>query len=275
MNSCVDSGPLIGRPFGGSAMLINKKHVYHAVNIIASERFTAIKLFNWLLITVYLPCVGTLQRELLYSELIVELQELVDLHAEYDVLIGGDFNVDLDSHNCISVSVNEFISCNHLFRCDLINPISDRNTFMNVSNNCGSAIDYMLISNCDKAVAFNILDLDINLSDHRPIMTICKQDVSTTTEYGESESQLTADVSHFRWDHAPIELYYDLTRQQLQLVLSELISLIEHLSTMNRATAILSTDDIYRKVVDILSKSAVSVIPKHKKFLQILVVPGT
>jgi len=40
-----------------------------------------------------------------------------------------------------------------------------------------SAIDYMLSSNFEKIVAFNILDIDINLSDHLPIMVICKYDI--------------------------------------------------------------------------------------------------
>ena len=44
MDSCVSSGPLVGRPFGGTAMLVNKKHVSYTTYIVSSERYTAIKI---------------------------------------------------------------------------------------------------------------------------------------------------------------------------------------------------------------------------------------
>ena len=34
-------------------------------------------------------------------------------------------------------------------------------------------IDYFLTSNVSDTIGFNTVDLDINLSDHRPIMVIC------------------------------------------------------------------------------------------------------
>jgi len=43
----------------------------------------------------------------------------------------------------------------------------------NESLRCNSVIDYFLTFNLNDTVAFNILDLDINLSDHRPIMAVC------------------------------------------------------------------------------------------------------
>jgi len=41
----------------------------------------------------------------------------------------------------------------------------------------------MLTSNADSVVAFNILDIDINLSDHLPLMVVCKADIESEPMY--------------------------------------------------------------------------------------------
>jgi len=54
---------------------------------------------------------------------------------------------------------------------------SAMNTFINDSNSMRSAINYML-TNSDQLIVFNVFDIDINLSDHIPILAICACDVS-------------------------------------------------------------------------------------------------
>jgi endonuclease/exonuclease/phosphatase (EEP) superfamily protein YafD len=120
-----------------------------------------------------MPCAGTFQRDLLYCDILSELQSIINSHTECNYLIGGDFNVDLNSRNEVSLKVNEFINLNNVHRCNLLFPLSIRDTFINNTTNAHSAIDYMLTSNSENIVAFNVLDLDINLSDHLPIMSIC------------------------------------------------------------------------------------------------------
>jgi hypothetical protein len=96
MNACISSGPLIGRPFGGTAIIIiNKKYVSTTVNLISCDRYTAVKIANWLLITVYMPCVRTAQNDLLYSDILSELEALIAAHPNCQCLIGGDFNTSL------------------------------------------------------------------------------------------------------------------------------------------------------------------------------------
>jgi hypothetical protein len=168
MNHIVGCGPLYGRPFGGTAILINNEHVSATVCLITRESFTAIKLYNWLIITVYMPCVGTVQRENLYRDILIELQVLMSDHPDCECLIGGDFNVDLDSNVSLSKTFNKFITDDDMSRCDLMFPVSDRNTYINEANAASSAIDYMLTTSCSEIIAFNVLDIDINLSDHKP-----------------------------------------------------------------------------------------------------------
>lgn len=82
MNACVSSGPLIGRPFGGTAIMVNNKYVCATTSLVSSDRYTAIKVGDLLLITIYMPCVGTDQRDSLYSGILCELNAIINAHPE-------------------------------------------------------------------------------------------------------------------------------------------------------------------------------------------------
>jgi len=56
MNERILSGPLIGRPFGGTAMIIKKNLASVTENIVSSDRYAVLKIANWLLFNVYMPC---------------------------------------------------------------------------------------------------------------------------------------------------------------------------------------------------------------------------
>jgi exonuclease III len=267
MNNAVCSGPLYGRPFGGTAILVNKKHISSTTCITTSERFSVIKLYNWLIITVYMPCTGTLNRELLYRDILIELQALICDHSMCNFLIGGDFNVDLNSSDYLSHIVGDFITYNNLCRCDVVFPVSNRNTFINESTNSSSAIDYFL-SSCNKTIAFNVIDMDINLSDHVPILAVCENIISPDLLCSGGNQPGAGDVTHLRWDHAPLYLYYDHTRQLLEPVLVSLDNLIERTNAMCHMCDDQTFEDIdriYNNIVDSLCTSAKLYIPKHKK----------
>jgi len=237
----------------------------NAENIISQDRFTAVKINNWLLITMYMPCAGTAQRELLYDDVLYELQALINQYPSCDCLIGGDFNVDLDNDitRPISRTVNTFNCKNKLHRCDQITPVGNKMTFVNENANVCSAIDYDLSSSHDKIVALNILDVDINFSDHLPLMVICGCDIPiSSTNHGNLHQ--SPDTLHFWWDHAPLHLFYEHTLLQFQPVLEELDWLLRNLCSIDDVTVTLTINQIYEKVVAKLRESANLFIPKHK-----------
>jgi len=102
-----------------------------------------------------------------------------------------------------------------------------------------------------------MLGLDINLSDHLPLMTIGDCDILTSSIIHNSKLY----QSHLRWDQAPLHLFYEHTRLQLQPVLEELDWL---LYTIDDVTVTLTIDHIYEKVVAKLCESANLFIPKHR-----------
>ena len=66
-----------------------------------------------------MPCVGTAQREFLYSDMLSEIDAVISSHPSCSCLIGGDFNVELDCNDNISMLVNNFICTNKLLRAML------------------------------------------------------------------------------------------------------------------------------------------------------------
>ena len=90
------------------------------------------------------------------------------------MIISG-INVDIDSVNSISKTINNFISNRGLARCDFTFPTATKNTYINDALNCRSNIDYFfLISYISKVCQFDIIDHDSKLSDHLPLHIVCK-----------------------------------------------------------------------------------------------------
>jgi endonuclease/exonuclease/phosphatase family metal-dependent hydrolase len=263
MNGCVDSGPLIGRPFGGTAIIIKKTFASLTTTLVSRERFTAVKLADWIFVTVYLPCNGTFNRDTLYYDVLADIDVLIGSHPNSHVMIAGDFNTDLLTLSNTSTIVNEFIENNNLFRCDALFPTASRITYFNDSTSAASAIDYILTSNCENVIAFNILDIDVNLSDHLPLMAICAlaSDVDQTPcDRGQCKPD---DVTYLRWDHAPTDLYYNHSYLLLQPVLTELDSIIENCT--DNASFNIDIDRVYNRLIDSLRQCGNMFIPKRKK----------
>ena len=211
-----------------------------------------------------MPCVGTQSRELLYGDILLELDALIAANSDCLCLIGGDFNTNLDSNINVTISANNFIRDNLLSRCDVIFPVADNVTYFNETTGCGSAIDYMLTSSSNDIIAFNILDMDINLSDHIPIMAVlvCHINLAFNPNTGHGSQ---ADIEHFRWDHAPLGKYYEQTRVLLQPVLTDLDELVNSSDYMDIKSVANGCDVIYNNTVDALRYSANLCIPKHRK----------
>jgi hypothetical protein len=215
-------------------------------------------------VSVYLPCVGTIDRDLLYCEILSELDALIIANNDCHCCIAGDYNTDLNCHSFASDAVNNFIQSNSLFRCDSLFPSANRFTYVNESTNAASIIDYILVSNANQIIAFNVIDNDINFSDHLPIMAVCNFD--TRIDLKDKPNALcshAADCTYLRWDHARTDLYYDQTRELLQPILVDLDNLINYLTDVD--SLIDGVDRIYIRVVEILRNCGNMFIPKLKR----------
>ena len=78
--------------------------------------------------------------------------------------MAGDFNVNLDSSDAVASRLLRFIMDCSLVRCDDIFPLQKTVTYVNLALSHQSFIDYILTS--EVLEVFEVLDVDINFSDH-------------------------------------------------------------------------------------------------------------
>ena len=76
--------------------------------------------------------------------------------------------MDLDGCNAMVSQVNGFAERCCLRRCDEMFSSSKRCTYVNEALHKHSYIDYMLTSCLDDVTEFDVLDPDVNYSDHLP-----------------------------------------------------------------------------------------------------------
>ena len=177
----------------------------------------------------------------MYSDVLQEIQSLIDDYPGYRHLVGGDFNVDFDTKDSALALVKDFIRRNKLERGDELFPVSSKFTYVSESLSVSSRLDYLLISCVEMAIAFNVIDLDVNLSDHLPIMIVClTQSYNANVKNSiHNHCSYTDQVKYFRWDRAPLHIYYEQTRLLLEPLLADLSTFEADLSQLDKCVATL------------------------------------
>jgi hypothetical protein len=263
LGSAVASGPLYGRPFGGTTILI-KNELMGAVECIhASERFVIIRVGDILCINVYLPCAGTKDRNLIYYELLNDIWSWRCKYTECGCVIGGDFNTDLNLSNSISKQINNFIRINNIVRCDELFPSNVKFTYVNESLNHFSKVDYFLCKDVNIS-NFEIYEPSVNLSDHLPLFMSCAVHITEQHAHHISRDKVES-VLQLRWDRADVMSYYSNTFLRLQPVLDELIGLDNCAINFTSNECLAIIDNIYEKIVHSLNMSASVSVPIHRK----------
>ena len=138
------------------------------VNIYGSYKLSKKSGFFWP--TLYLPCSGSSDRLSVCDELLTDIWSWHVIHSNCECIFAGDFNVNLDC------SVAKFVNDCFLYRCDDLFPAQKVNTYINVSLGQQSRIDYILVSATNDITYFEVLDSDVNFSDHLPL--VCNASVS-------------------------------------------------------------------------------------------------
>ena len=158
MSDVVESGVLRGRPFGGVSVLI--KNEWRGVTrlLYSSDRCILVKIFDWIIVNVYLPCTGTDNRLLIIEDILCNIENYLYDHSDCQVLIGGDFNCDLDSPSQAAELIRDFSSDHFLIRCDKLLGTFKVNTYVNDALGYGSCVDYFLVSHKSNIVKYEVVD---------------------------------------------------------------------------------------------------------------------
>jgi len=194
------------------------------VFILHAERFVVVKVGDLLLINIYLPCVGTDDRLLVYSDVLTEIMSWRQQFPLCGCIIGGDFNTDLNVVSSAFKKLNTFLADNQFSRCSASDCLPY--TFVNETRNYFSNIDYVVYNNVTVS-GITFIEPDINFSDHLPISVICTVS-SDVSHKSKSKNMRGETVEHLRWDYANLLEYFNMTRVYLQPILQVLLDL-EHL----------------------------------------------
>ena len=253
----------VGRPAGGIAFLVSNELKQYCQTICSTSNYLVVKLFNYVIVNLYLPCSGSSDRLLIIDEILNDIAAFIeDSDDDCVLLMGGDFNCDLDSNSDAANAINEFAQTYNLQRADQIAGFR-ANTYVNFALNCSSCLDYFLISESLRVVNFSIIDEGSNLSDHLPLIIQCSYEAGPRKK-GVSNSRKQETHKYLRWDHADLAGYYALTGNNLQGLLQELISFSQR-NNVSSCEYHSFIEYIYSGIVSILCDSAKLTVPTRSK----------
>lgn len=269
MDYKVSMGILVGRPFGGTAILY-RKSLSKYVKLIdcddISGRYISVSFSNnvvKLIITnVYFP---TFKHD---SEFVIEISNLnafientLQKYLVEDHIIGGDLNFDCVDSSIAYCLLKQVLDNFNMICCDgFLHPQSLKVTYSHNSLPQSSWLDHFFINSnlANKVSEFKIIDCGSNLSDHFPIS------LSIVYPLHDHTAQLPI-LSHKpglpRWDKADLWQYYSnssLVLQSLPVPSSLLLSctncdISDHCNIIN---------EYYNNIVNALLPAAVESVPK-------------
>ena len=160
MSKCVGQGMLRGRPFGGTIILIKNdlRQVTHTVH--CDEHHVIVKVANYLFVNVYMPCQGTADRITMYDDILRYIWAWCEQHDNCRIFFAGDCNINLDNGcDARSTCINDFSLRHSLTRCDDTFTQTKVATYVNISLNHNSQIDYAASSSPEDIVNLRSLIL--------------------------------------------------------------------------------------------------------------------
>ena len=111
MDAKLSSGFLLGRPFGGTAVLIKDSFLKSISNVATFERLVSVTVCDVLCINVHLPCEdGSLTALNLLHEILANAADIIEQSTAEYILFGGDINVNITKQSAHALAVNEFLT---------------------------------------------------------------------------------------------------------------------------------------------------------------------
>jgi len=175
----------------------------------------------------------------------------------------------MGSNDAVALLLNDFVNSCSFVRCDDLFPSQKVATYVNLSLDQYSHIDYILVSNTNDVTCFTVLDPDVNFSDHLPLFVELSFSCTARPDPGERHDckARTLTQPQLRWDKADSGSYYSYTGDHLQpmgVILENLKKEYQNgsVSIENVHRCIEST---YRSIVSVLYSAANAFVPKYCK----------
>ena len=142
MSKSTELGMLYGRPFGGVMTVISDQLRSVTETIYSEERLVIVRISSFLLVNVYLPCIGTDNRLSICEDMFSVIEYWCDQYINCKILLAGVLNVNLDCHgDPVSSVILNFAAKRCLLRCDDLFPSQKTDTYVNEALRCSNHIE--------------------------------------------------------------------------------------------------------------------------------------
>lgn len=270
MRDAVMMGPLIGRPFGGVTILVRKALSPDCLTVCCNERMVCLKFRNFLFFNVYLPCIGIADRILLVESLLNDIRYWCSVYPRLQWVIAGDFNTDLASTDPVAVLLSSLATDLHMSSCYSLYPGCKFITYVHDALGHQSLLDYFLCSDMSSVISCEVVELDINFSDHYPVL--CQFTCMSRGQNLHTANGINTDwdqVRRLRWDHADIGAYQEATRLELEPLYAFVEDIARSTDQLTTDELIAIIDTVYVNIVRILVNSANITVPRvGRKFFK-------
>jgi exonuclease III len=202
-SSAVDtsSGMLIGRPYGGVAILY-RKSLASCIDVFKydDERIIGITLSSnvgsLLILCVYMPTnYGDAISLESYVEYLGKLQAIISQHPTMHTIIAGDFNCASDTN--FFVEFNKFVIENKLIVSDM-SRVNSACTYFSDDGMRSSWLDHFVCSTSIDSIIDNVEVLyDVIVSDHKPL--VCSVSLQPTSCVSHANASLDGARSSFKF----------------------------------------------------------------------------
>jgi len=215
--------------------------------------------------------VGSINRLQIVTSILDDLSSYFEDYHDCTFVMAGDFNVNLDSNDVVACRIQRLISEFSLVRCNDLFPAEKKHTYVNLSLDQYSSIDYILTSSACGVKRFGVLDPDINFSDHMPLITeitTCSH-IDSKSVCGSSHSRASDLLMQLRWDKCNSAAYYDYTRVHLA-PLSDLVNdTLENVEgrKISFYDIVNNIELCYTSIVSVLSSIALTLVSALDKVL--------
>jgi len=222
MEDAISTSILKGRSYGGVGVIMKSKFSANLIYQKVYKRCVILVFHNIIIISLYLPSIKYDSDTVKVEDILTEIELVIDKYPNHSVICGGDYNANLKERNRATSLIDNFrlkyaLSVQDNSNSTNVNAL--KYTYSHETLGYFSYIDYFLVSNNLNNVISKceILDFDINFSDHNPIPLMLKIDVDKGR--GKALIQAKDDQIHtavkkqivLRWDHSNLSNYYGMT----------------------------------------------------------------
>lgn len=262
MNDAISRSVLRGRPFGGLATFVSSRLSENTKLIKMAERFTIIKVHDFVIVNIYMPCSSVTDYISIYEDTLACIANALGELEFTGLIIGGDWNMELmDSHPLYFSALNFTEELGLKFIDDKI--VDNSNfTYRVFTTGARSNIDHFAVSSNVYGSVMDVLVLDngINLSDHCAVLCSIELPCACENTLARSGSKKSKTQYMLRWDKSNIDRYCDESQHQLgQYEIPN--SLFDDNITYCASTQI---NKLYEHIVSALSTAADRTIVKRK-----------